>query len=232
MKRHTMPVSTVPLVWLVIFLVLMGNPVLGQEAPDPGRENRQEPASPPDRLPPQQEAANPIPESRRAPAAPPDQAQPPPSPKGQPHFWLTISRMGNGQGKVVINPAGTSFRRGAVVTLQASPGANSVFDGWSGACSGSLRTCSITMNSDKAVMATFSLRPHTIHVRLPVNGVIHPSGSVKAAHGGKRRFQIIPLPGYRVYDVLVDKVSVGAVNSYTFENVTGDHVLEAAFVEQ
>jgi hypothetical protein len=51
-------------------------------------------------------------------------------------------------------------------------------------------------------------------------------------HGEKRRFQVIPLPGYRVSVVLVDKVSVGAVNSYTFNNVTGDHVVEAIFVKQ
>lgn len=236
MKRHTMPVLAIPVICSLISLLFCGGPVLGQETLESKPEERQEPVSPVDKPLPrtQQEEPRVAPEGRRAPAASGEQGQPPLPQKGQsptvPLHSLTISREGNGQGKVTTNPAGTSFRRGALVTLHASPGANSIFDGWSGACSGSSKTCSVTMNGDKAVTAIFSLRTYTIYVRLPVNGVIHPFGAVKAAHGGKRRFQIIPLPGYRVYDVLVDKVSVGAVNSYTFENVTGDHVLEAVFV--
>lgn len=145
---------------------------------------------------------------------------------------LTIEKTGNGQGKVRSVPAGAFFKKGTPVTLQAVPEANSVFTGWSGSCSGSLPTCSLSMTTDMAVTASFSLKTYTIHVPLPANGVIHPSGMIKATHGEKRRFQVIPLPGYRVSEVLVDKVSVGAVNSYTFNNVTGDHVLEAIFVKQ
>jgi hypothetical protein len=55
---------------------------------------------------------------------------------------------------------------------------------------------------------------------------------IKVTHGEKRRFQVIPLPGYRISEVLVDKVSVGAVNSYTFNNVTDDHVVEVIFVKK
>jgi hypothetical protein len=88
------------------------------------------------------------------------------------------------------------------------------------------------MTVDRAVTASFSLKTYTIVVRPPTNGVIHPSGTVRATHGEKRRFQIIPLPGFQVSEVLVDKVSVGAVNSYTFNNVTSDHVMEAIFLKQ
>jgi hypothetical protein len=88
------------------------------------------------------------------------------------------------------------------------------------------------MTADRAVTASFSLRTYTIRISSPVNGVIHPSGTIRVTHGEKRRFQVIPLPGYRISEVLVDKVSVGAVNSYTFNNVTGDHVVEAIFVKQ
>ena len=88
------------------------------------------------------------------------------------------------------------------------------------------------MSTDRTVTAIFSLKTYSIHVRSPMNGVIHPYGNVKAAHGEKRRFQIIPLPGYRVSEVLVDKVSQGAIDSYTFKEITGDHVLEAIFLKQ
>jgi hypothetical protein len=118
------------------------------------------------------------------------------------------------------------------VNLAALPAPYSVFEGWGGSCAGSSRTCTVILSTDRTVTASFSLRIYAIHVRPPVNGVIHPYGTVKAAHGEKRRFQIIPLPGYRVSEVLVDKVAQGAINSYTFKEVTTDHVLEAIFIKQ
>ena len=40
------------------------------------------------------------------------------------------------------------------VTLKATPGTGSMFDGWSGACSG-ITTCTVSMSSDQTVDATF-----------------------------------------------------------------------------
>ena len=147
-------------------------------------------------------------------------------------YTLTTSKAGSGQGKLSSSPGGNIFKKGTWVALRAVPDDDSVFAGWNGACSGRSTGCNLQMTSDRTVTATFTLKTYTIHVPLPVNGVIHPSGAIKAAHGEKRRFQVIPLPGYRVSDVLVDKASVGAVNSYTFDNVRADHVLEAVFAKQ
>lgn len=71
-------------------------------------------------------------------------------------YTLTVSKNGTGNGTVSTNPAGTSFASGTGVTLTATPDANSVFGGWSGACSGTLSTCQVTMNSNLNVTATFS----------------------------------------------------------------------------
>jgi hypothetical protein len=160
---------------------------------------------------------------------PPAAADQPPT---LPLHTLTILRTGNGQGKVTATPPGSFFKKGTLVSLEALPAPHSSFAGWSENCGGSSRTCTVILSSDQTVTAFFSLKTYTIHVRPPVNGVIHPYGTVKAAHGEKRRFQIIPLPGYRVSEVLVDKVSQGAVNSYTFKEVTADHQVEAIFVKQ
>jgi uncharacterized repeat protein (TIGR02543 family) len=149
-----------------------------------------------------------------------------------PQYTLRMSRAGNGQGKVSSNPAGDVFKKGTLVALRAVPDDNSVFAGWTGACSGTSTTCNLQMTSDRTVTATFTLKTYTIRVPAPLNGVIHPSGTMQVPYGEKRRFQVIPLPGYRVADVLVDKASVGAVNLYTFDNVRADHVLEAVFVRQ
>jgi uncharacterized repeat protein (TIGR02543 family) len=41
------------------------------------------------------------------------------------------------------------------VTLTATPDANSIFTGWSGACSGTAPTCTVTVGGDRWVYATF-----------------------------------------------------------------------------
>lgn len=206
MKRRSLPVWARPVLCLLVFLFFSAYRVAG-----PGFQNA---------------TLN----AQQNPTAAADQT--PASPAATPQAALTIIRTGTGQGKVFSNPAGPAFKKGTPVTLQAVPAAISVFAGWSGGCSGSAPTCVLSMSADRTVTAFFSLKTYALHVRHPVNGVIHPSGTVKVPHGEKRRFQIIPLPGYRVSELLVDKVSVGPVNTYTFKEVTGDHVLEAIFVKQ
>ncbi len=77
---------------------------------------------------------------------------------------LTVSKTGSGSGTVTSAPAGIdcgttcsyAFVKNAVVTLTATPTEGSAFTGWSGAgCSG-IGTCSVTMDTAKAVTATFA----------------------------------------------------------------------------
>ena len=51
-----------------------------------------------------------------------------------------------------------SFEPGATVALTAAPATGSVFSGWSGACTG-MTACSVTMNADETVGATFAAVP-------------------------------------------------------------------------
>jgi Tol biopolymer transport system component len=69
----------------------------------------------------------------------------------------------------------------------------------------------------------------TIAATAGVGGSIAPSGSVTVAYGGNQSFTVTPDLGYHVTDVLVDGVSVGAVTTYTFANVTSNHTIEARF---
>jgi hypothetical protein len=211
MKRLIGPAAAISALSLGVFLFIANSQVAGQGTLQQKPDARQEST-----------ATAP----RAAPVSPNEQAA-----TIQQHT-LTITKTGNGQGKVINSPPGALFKKGTPVTLQAVPEPNSAFDAWSGSCSGSYRSCSVNMASDRVVTASFSLRTYTIRVRSPVNGVIHPFGAVKATHGEKRRFQIIPLPGYRVSEVLVDKTSVGAPNSYTFNTVTSDHTIEVIFVKE
>ncbi len=147
-------------------------------------------------------------------------------------YALTVKRTGSGQGTVTTSPTGPLFRKGSSVTLNAVPDADSTFSGWSGACSGTARTCSVRVNAATSVTASFSSRTFTISIAPSSNGIVYPPGPVRAGYGEKRTFQIIPLPGYHVSDVRVDRVSVGAVTSYTFKSIMSDHLIEAAFVKE
>lgn len=60
-------------------------------------------------------------------------------------------------------------------------------------------------------------------------GSISPSGNVSVKSGSDKTFKISAATGYQIEDVLVDGKSVGAVSSYTFENVKKDHTIYAAF---
>src|SRR5437667_12499863 len=61
------------------------------------------------------------------------------------------------------------------------------------------------------------------------NGSITPAGAVAVNDGDNQSFTITPAAHYHVLDVKVDGVSVGAVASYEFSDVTAGHTIEATF---
>jgi hypothetical protein len=78
---------------------------------------------------------------------------------------LTVSLGGTGTGTVTSNPSGIScpgtcaadFATGITVTLTATPTNGSTFNGFSGAgCSGPGSSCTVAMNGDQTVTATFT----------------------------------------------------------------------------
>lgn len=62
------------------------------------------------------------------------------------------------------------------------------------------------------------------------NGNISPAGVTNVSSGGTQAFTITPNNCYQVADVLVDGVSVGAVSTYTFYNVSAAHTISATFI--
>ena len=72
---------------------------------------------------------------------------------------------------------------------------------------------------------------HTIKASSDSNGSISPSERVSVRHGRDQSFTITPNKGYDVAKVLVDGKNVGAVESYTFKNVTKNHTIEAIFMK-
>ncbi len=72
-------------------------------------------------------------------------------------FVVNIQKSGNGSG--VVSGAGNSYKEGVTVSLTATPDTGSIFEGWSGDCSGTTPTIKITMDKPKSCTASFKLAP-------------------------------------------------------------------------
>ena len=72
---------------------------------------------------------------------------------------------------------------------------------------------------------------YTITATAGEGGSITPAGEVSVKEGASQTFAIAAQEGYAIADVLVDGQSVGAVDSYTFENVTANHTIAAVFTK-
>ena len=90
---------------------------------------------------------------------------------------LTVSSAGNATGTVTSDigsiDCGTQcsaqYGPNAQVTLTATGSISSGFTGWSGDCTGSSPTCTVSMSQDRNVTATFASYPLTVTVTDPSN---------------------------------------------------------------
>ncbi len=60
-------------------------------------------------------------------------------------------------------------------------------------------------------------------------GYITPEGETSILYGGSQHYQLTPMAGYYVDDLLVDNLSVGLVADYVFDNVSAHHSIVAIF---
>ena len=100
-------------------------------------------------------------------------------------------------------------------------------DGVSQGAIGSYTFSNVT--AGHTISATFAVRIYTITASAGTGGTITPTGAVSVSHGTNRTFTIEANTGYTITNVLADGVSVGAVSSYTFSNVTAAHTISVSF---
>jgi hypothetical protein len=120
-------------------------------------------------------------------------------------------------------------------TITASSGyaiSSVLVDGVSVGAVGSYTFSSVTSNHTiSASFTSQTSKNYTITASAGSGGSISPSGTVYVSSGGNQSFTITPASGYTIYRVTVDGVSVGAVSSYTFSNVTSNHTISASFTQ-
>ncbi len=145
--------------------------------------------------------------------------------------WKTqymFNAVSGGNGSVVAsngwNDAGTPG-----VTATATPSNGYSFTGWTGSISATNNPIILTMNQAYSITANFTIKTYTINASAVANGSITPSGITTVNHGVNTNYNINPSANYHVADVLVDSVSIGPTNSYTFVNVTNNRTISASF---
>ncbi|MEI6154353.1 MAG: hypothetical protein WCQ90_09740, partial [Deltaproteobacteria bacterium] len=105
-------------------------------------------------------------------------------------YTLSAYKSGIGKGTVASSPSGincgstcsANFTQSTVVTMTATPKTGSTFSSWSGACTGTSTTCTITMDASKNVTATFL--PPSGQQTLTVTKIGAGSGTVTSSTGG------------------------------------------------
>lgn len=85
---------------------------------------------------------------------------------------LTTTKIGSGTGTITSAPAGIDcgttctgiYDWSIQVTLTATPATGSTFNGWTGACTGTVATCTVTMDQTKNITASFAPMQMTLSV--------------------------------------------------------------------
>jgi len=78
-------------------------------------------------------------------------------------------------------------------------------------------------------IARLSGKGYTVTSTAGTGGTITPSGSIAVGAGAAISFIIRPSQGYRIADVRVDGASEGAISSFEFSDISGNHTITAAF---
>ena len=119
-------------------------------------------------------------------------------------YILTVQKKGSGT--VTSSPPGINcgstcsagFTQGAVIALTASPAADYIFIGWSGGCSGSSNTCTVTMDNKLTVSATFVPSAYNVAASLPGgHGTVAPA-SQKVIYNSDASINITPDARYYI----------------------------------
>jgi len=84
------------------------------------------------------------------------------------------------------------------------------------------------VTANHTISASFAIRNFHITASAGTGGGISPT-DVWALYNTTQTITITPNSGYNVSDVKVDGTSVGAVTSYTFNNVAANHTISATF---
>ena len=123
---------------------------------------------------------------------------------------------------------------GTAITAPADPTKTGyTFAGWTPAIPATMPAENLTVTAQWRYNSGGSsgYSYYTIKATAGAGGSISPSGSVSVREGRDQTFTITPDKGYAVSNVKIDGKSIGAVKSYTFENIRRTHTIEVIFMK-
>jgi PKD repeat protein len=85
------------------------------------------------------------------------------------------------------------------------------------------------VTTDHTIEVNFDLDTFIVTAIVFGNGSINPAGVTTVPSGGSQEYTFIPDAGYRIEDVKIEGISIGAPSSYTLSNVQSDQSVEATF---
>jgi hypothetical protein len=85
-----------------------------------------------------------------------------------------------------------------------------------------------SVSASHTIAATFGVRSYHITATAGTNGSATPADTW-VVYQGSQAMSFTPASGYQVSNVTVDGTSLGAVSSYSFNNVSADHTLSVTF---
>jgi hypothetical protein len=83
--------------------------------------------------------------------------------------------------------------------------------------------------ANHTIKVTFAINTYTIIPTFEGEGNINPNSQQTVNYGSNLRFTFTPNVGNRIIDVLVDGISQGTLNNYSFNNVTENHNIQVIF---
>ena len=146
-------------------------------------------------------------------------------------FTLSYGVNGNGSISGAATQVVSPGANGTLVTAIPSSGYH--FVSWSDGLTTATRLDTNVL-ADHAYVANFGKDlvvpvTHTVFVSSGPNGAVVPLGARVVNDGDTLQITITPNANYHVNDVVVDGVSVGVTNTYTFVGIVSDHTISATF---
>ncbi len=146
-----------------------------------------------------------------------------------PTWTVTVTQPANG----TISPGTTSLLGGLSQTFTITPNTgylvdNVFVDGVNVGAVTSYRFNTISANHTitASLVSTYTITASTTSA----NGSISPAGPTIVPAGGTQTYTIAPNHGYKINYVAVNGASVGAVTTYTFNNVRQNYTIKADFI--
>jgi len=147
---------------------------------------------------------------------------------------LTTSVLPSGAGKINISPASSSYKTDDIVTLIPEPSQHWVFKNWEGDASGNANPLSVTMSTNKSVVAVFTRRNYPLTLTMEGEGTVServvysPSGK-DYPHSTIVELTPVPKQGW-----LFDNWSGDLTGKTVPQNITVDNPksVKAKFIQQ